>query len=276
MGVAMAIAHEQATSTTATAAVGVRPTRYVSVAAHDDRDVVGGEAIGEALDGGLVSLGLLDEPQNPAEGRLGPGPLGLDPEQPALEHRRREYLVAGVLLDRHGFAGNGRLVDGTATLGDPAIHRDPLPGLDEDTLTSANRVGRHLDLTAILLDAGGLGGESQELADRLAGPLGRGPLEEVGEPHEEHDHGGRRVLADGERAEDAERHECMRGDGTVPKGARNVPEDRVAAGEDRREGEPPRDAVDQCLHEAEPLPDDPDEGHQRDDRDEAPAQECGQ
>jgi hypothetical protein len=46
------------------------------------------------------------------------------------------------------------------------------PGLDEDALTSADPVGRHLELAALVLDAGGLGAESQELADRLAGPLG--------------------------------------------------------------------------------------------------------
>ena len=61
----------------------------------------------------------------------------------------------------------------------------------------------------------------------------------------------------------------MRGDGAVPKGARDVPEDRIAADENRREGKPPRDAIDQRLDNTEPFPDDPDEGHQRDDGDEA-------
>ena len=48
------------------------------------------------------------------------------------------------------------------------------------------------------------------------------------------------------------------------------------ADENRREGKPPRDAIDQRLDNTEPFPDDPDEGHQRDDGDEAPAQERGQ
>ena len=146
------------------------------------------------------------------------------------------------------------------------------PGLTRTTLTPADRVDRHLDLPTVLLHARRLRGEPQELPDGLARPLGREPLQEVGEAHEEDDHGGGRVLADRERAEDAERHERMRGDGAIPEGAHDVPEDREAAGEDRREGKPPREAVGQRLQEAEPLADDPDKGHQRDDGDEAPAQ----
>ena len=84
------------------------------------------------------------------------------------------------------------------------------------------------------------------------------------------------VLADRERAEDAERHEGMRGDRPVPQRAHDVPEDRIAAGQDRGQGEPRRDPVDERLGEPEPLAGDPDQRHQRDDGHEGPAEQIRQ
>ena len=139
---------------------GGRPTQKIGQerGPHDHGDVVAGEAVGEALHRRLVGLGLLDEPKDSPERRLRPDPFGLDSKHASLEDRRGEDVLADVLLDRHGFPGNRRLVDGTATLGDPAIHRDALPRLDEDALARAHRLGRNLDVAAVLLDAGAFRG----------------------------------------------------------------------------------------------------------------------
>ena len=214
------------------------PEIVIMGGAHDHGNVVGRKAVGEALDRGLVGLGLLDEPQNPPKGRLGPDSLSLDPKQPSFEDRRRKDVIAGVLLERHGFPGDRGLVDGPVAGRDPAVHRDALPGLDEDDLAPADRLGGDLDVAAVPLDARGPGGELQELLDRLAGALRGEPLQEVGEAHEEDDHGRRRVLTDRERAEDAQRHQRMRGDGPIPERSDHVAEDRDATHEDRRERQP--------------------------------------
>jgi hypothetical protein len=66
-----------------------------------------------------VGLGLLDEPEDAPEGRLGSDAFGLDPEDASLEERRGEDVLANVLLDRHRFPGNGSLVDRAMAAGHP-------------------------------------------------------------------------------------------------------------------------------------------------------------
>jgi hypothetical protein len=229
--------------------------------------------VGEALDGRLVGLGLLHEPEHPPEGRLRSDPVGLDPQDAPLEDRRGEDGLAGLLLDRHRFPGDGGLIHRAMAVGHPTVHRDPFPGFDEDDLARADRVGRHLDLPTVLLHARRLRGKPQERSDGLARPLGREPLQEVGEAHEEDDHGGGRVLADGERAENAQRHQRVRGDGPIPERAEDGAEDREPAHQNRREREPRREALRHGLHEADPLAQNSHEGNQGDDRHEHTAQE---
>ena len=135
----------------------------------------------------------------------------------------------------------GGLVHAGSSVHHRAVHRDPLARLDHDDLSARDLFRRDLDFMPVALDPGGVRREREQLADRLARSFGRVALDEVGETHEEDDHGGRRILPDRDRAHDPKRHQRMGRHAPVPQRAHDIAEDRIASGQNRGQGEPRRE-----------------------------------
>lgn len=105
---------------------------------QDDRDEHPFEPIRESLGGGLLGLSLLDEFDDPVEGAIAGRPGRLDLEGAVAVDRTGKNLVALILLDRYGLAGDGGLIDGGSSRANRAVdgnslpwpHDHPRPGLD--------------------------------------------------------------------------------------------------------------------------------------------------
>ena len=79
--------------------------------ADHDRDEHARDAVGEPLHGRLAALRVGDEPRDLGQRGVGADLRRADDEAAAGVDRRAGDLVAGRLLDRHGLAGEQRLVD---------------------------------------------------------------------------------------------------------------------------------------------------------------------
>ncbi len=198
------------------------------------RGVVAGEAVHPPLGGGLLGLGLLDQVDDPADGAILRQAGDLDLQRALAVDGAGEDLVAGPLLHRHALAGDRGLVDRRGALEDAPVHRDPLPGADEDAVAhgqfghvhpllvglapgaGAALVGRAVRQrpSQVLLavgagpEDGGLGrGQFHQGTDRVPRPVHRVTLQRLPQAEEE-DH--QRALlprADGHRAQGGHRHQ---------------------------------------------------------------------
>ena len=130
-----------------------------------------GVAVGRPLDRRAVLLGLGQEPDDPAEGGLGPDLVGPDDQAAEAVDRAREGRVALALVDGHRLAGQGRLVDGRPPLDDRAVGGDPLAGPDDDPVADDEGGRLDLDLLAVAEHAGGPGPEVEESLNVAPGPL---------------------------------------------------------------------------------------------------------
>ena len=141
VGVASPSAHGHAMMSTATAAVKAA----VGVARDDepagerrererdhDRDEDARDAVDEPLDRRLPRLRLGDEPGDLRERRLRADLRRAHDEATERVDRRACDVGAGRDLDRHGLAGEHRLVDRRLALDDDAVGRDLLAGPDDE------------------------------------------------------------------------------------------------------------------------------------------------
>ena len=83
-------------------------------------------------------------------------------------------VVAGLLLDRHGLAGQQRLVDRAGALLDDAVGGDLLAGTDDEAVAHCELLDRDAPLGAVGVEDGDvLGAELEQRLQRGAGaPLG--------------------------------------------------------------------------------------------------------
>ena len=91
---------------------------------RDDRQVPGGEAIGQALGAPAVGLGFLHQPHRMAEGGVGPDALGADAQAAELGEGGGEDLHARLGLERCALAGDAGLVDAGVAGEDRAVDGD--------------------------------------------------------------------------------------------------------------------------------------------------------
>ena len=97
--------------------------------------------------------------------------------------------LAGPDLDRHGLAGEHRLVDRRGAVDDDAVGGDLLAGPDDEEVADRELVDGDEHLDAVAQHAGLLRAELEQRADRLArAALGAG-LEEAAEQDQRRDHG---------------------------------------------------------------------------------------
>ena len=100
-----------------------------------DRDEDGRDAICEPLHRRLPGLGRFDEPRDLCERRVGPD-LGRTHDEAAVcVDRRPDDLRRRLDLDRHGLAGQLRLVDRRFALDDDPVGRHLLAGTNDEQVT---------------------------------------------------------------------------------------------------------------------------------------------
>ena len=97
---------------------------------------------------------------------------------------RADHRIAGLLVDRHRFTGEHRLVNGRLALGDASIDRDLVTGTDHDRVAGDDFGGRNLDLLAITHDVGRGGRQIHEGSDGFRGSGASPHLEPMSEQDE--------------------------------------------------------------------------------------------
>ena len=114
--------------------------------ADHDRHEDARDPVGEPLDGRLARLRLGDQPRDLRERGVG-ADLRRAHDQPAagVDARARD-LVAGLLLDRHGLAGQQRLVDGGVAGLDDAVGGDLLARAHDEAVADGELLDRHAAL----------------------------------------------------------------------------------------------------------------------------------
>ena len=97
---------------------------------HDDHDrhEPAGDLIGQTLDRCARALRLRDHLDDLRKQRVAPDLVGAHHETAGLVERASDHLAAGLLGDRHGFAGHQRFVERGAAFEDDAVDRHLSPG----------------------------------------------------------------------------------------------------------------------------------------------------
>ena len=95
--------------------------------------------------------------------------LGHHQEGAGLVDRAADHGIVLLLLDRHRFAGNHRLIDGTLAFRDLAIHGDFLAGANTQDVALVDFFQRHFPLLAVSHDPGCGRGQGQQFPDGGSG-----------------------------------------------------------------------------------------------------------
>ena len=154
-----------------------------------------GEPIGRPFQGGLVSLGLGQELDHLAHGRLAANLLDPDFEPTELVDRPREDRVSGALVDRQALAREDGLIDGGPAPEHRSVGRDPLSRPDHQHVAGHDRVGRDLRLLAIPEQPSRSRPILQQLLDRPLRPPEGERLQTLAQQGDEDDLGGHEVFA---------------------------------------------------------------------------------
>ena len=179
---------------------------------HDNRGIYPREPRDKAFAAGLVARRMLNQFQHLRGRRFAGGLFRPDAQHAAEVDAAGKHAVAG----RH-FAGNAlpRQRDGIEAgcpFQDHAVHRDALPGFDQNHFTHSDffRAYRH-DFPAPL-DMGGIRTDVHQVGDGFPGPAFGNAFEEFADLEEQHDEHRLRELCPGAGQEtDGERPD--RGDG---------------------------------------------------------------
>ena len=150
-------------------------------------DEVGGDEVGDSLDGRARTLRLAHHLHDSREQSVAPHVLRLDHEPARAVHRAADDGVTHVLLHRDRLTRDHRLVDAAIALDAGAVDRDLLAGSNAEVIAGLHVLERHIDLTV-----GGdlprhLRREVEERADGRARLAPRTELEHLAEQHERGD-----------------------------------------------------------------------------------------
>ena len=158
-----------------------------------DRDHDGDEhrrdAVGEALNGRLSRLCVLDEARDLRQRGVRTDLRRPHDEAPVRVDRRARDVGSRADLDREGLAREQRLVDGGLSLHDLSVGRDLLAGPNDEQVADDDVLDRDGDLLAVPEDACVLRAELEELANCLARAALRPRLEIATQQDQRRDHG---------------------------------------------------------------------------------------
>ena len=256
-----------------------------------DRDEHRGDAIGEALHGGLPRLRLLDQAADPCDRRVGADAGRLDHQPPADVHGRARHGVVRLHLDRDALAGQQRAVDGGVSLAHDAVGRDQLTRPDHEHVADRELRERYAVL-AIVVDHGHVADATgRKRAQRTRCPAFRARLEIPADQDEQRHAGGhlevevvgprrheQRDQRPAERRRDPDRDQRVHGRRAVSQAPQRRPVDRPAAPPDHRQRQPQRDPVARGRVQPvrHPVGDDGHRQHSGDDHPQAePVVRCG-
>ncbi len=178
--------------------------------ADDGRHEDPGDDVGQALDGGLGALGLLDQPDDAGQRGVLADAFGPEPEAAPLIEGGPDDGRAGRLVHGQALAADHGLVDRRPAFDDDAVDRDGLAGPDDEDVAGPDVLDGHLALPVGADDAGRPRPQAHEPPHGVGRPaLGPG-LEQAAE-QDEHDDDGRGVEVD--LGLDARQREQARPDG---------------------------------------------------------------
>jgi hypothetical protein len=185
---------------TATAAVKANvasspaPSQKPSVAAAMPRTTgtkTPGDAVGQALYGRLARLRLGHEPPDLRERGVGTDARRADDQPAARVDRGARDLVARVLLDGYGLAGQQGLVDRARALLDHAVGGDLLARAHDEPVARAELLDGHAALGPVLAEHGDvLGAQLEQGGQRRPGAALGSRLEVSPGEQEDGDRGG--------------------------------------------------------------------------------------
>ena len=107
------------------------------------------EALRELLRRGFLRLRLGHQGHDPVQGAIADGARGRDLERPVAIHRAGKHLGPLGLVDRHGFAGDRRLVHGRLSLQHGAVHGNPLGRPHQHHGACHHLLDRHLVFASV-------------------------------------------------------------------------------------------------------------------------------
>ena len=189
---------------------------------HHGRGVPAAEAVDEALDGGALALGLLDEVQDAVDGVVAGFGHHLKAQHPIGGQTAGGHLVPLTALHRDGLAGQGALVKGAEGVEQAGIGGQAGARGDFDDVTGAQLVGRHL-VPHFALGSGAdaqrlVGHQGHQGGDPCAGATGGVGLQVLPQHKEQQHHGRLGGLPEEEGAERRHRHQGLDGEGGAASG----------------------------------------------------------
>ena len=133
----------------------------------DNRHEPAGNLIGQPLDRRARSLRIRHHLHDLGQQRVAPDLVGAHHEPAGLVERTCDHLAAGLLGNRHGFAGHQRFVERGAAFEDDAVHRHFLARPDAQMIADRKRIDFHFMIGAIVADpAGGFRRKLEQRLDR--------------------------------------------------------------------------------------------------------------
>ena len=150
-----------------------------------------GDLVGEPLDRRARALRLRDHLDDLRKQGVAPDLLGAHDEAAGLVERARDHLAAGLLGDRHGFAGHQGFIERRAALEDDAVHRHFFSRPDAQSVADLEAVDLNLVVGAVVADATrGFRRQFEQRLDRAGRRLAGAQLQHLAEQDEHGDDGG--------------------------------------------------------------------------------------
>ena len=157
--------------------------------AGDDRRVPAGEARDEVLGPRLLLARVLHELEDARDGGLTERLGRADVQHAGHVDAAGDDVGARLHVAGDGLAGERGGVELAYALGDDAVDRHALAGLDDDDVADLDLIGVDLDELPVLLDVGVVGGDVHHGADGLAALAHGVALEQLADLVEQHDRG---------------------------------------------------------------------------------------
>ena len=152
-------------------------------------------------------FGLFHHPDDAAEGAFRRPPRCPDFEVAFPVDGAGKGLVARLLGNRHGLAGDGGLVHGGDPLDDLAVHGDLFSGAHDHPFVGLHTFYWYGDFPAVAPNRGGIGCQFHQGPKRMPRPVDGIIFQEFGRREEEGNRGGFQVFSDDGCAEDGGGHQ---------------------------------------------------------------------
>ena len=171
-----------------------------------------GVAVGEARHRRPRALRGIDQADDARIGALGGAPRGGKLECLAGIHRSAHDGIARLLLHRHRFAGQRRLVEHREPFGDRAVDRHHVALAHHQPVAGLDRRERNLFQRAIAVAHGAAGHAGEQRGHLAAGATLGEALQVLPAGIHQGDHGGGEIFAECERRDHRQRGDDIRAD----------------------------------------------------------------